>query len=52
MEDVNDELLLIDIDELDSNDPLAVVDYVEDIYSYYRKMEVRIIHISLLGFSC
>lgn len=29
-----------DIDSHDKKDPLAVVDYVEDIYSYYRRVEV------------
>ncbi|XP_042454187.1 G2/mitotic-specific cyclin-2-like isoform X1 [Zingiber officinale] len=29
-----------DIDSCDSNNPLAVVEYVEDIYSFYRKTEV------------
>ncbi|KAJ4966215.1 hypothetical protein NE237_018064 [Protea cynaroides] len=28
-----------DIDSCDSKNPLAVVDYVEDIYAYYRKAE-------------
>ncbi|XP_064944645.1 G2/mitotic-specific cyclin-2-like isoform X1 [Musa acuminata AAA Group] len=29
-----------DIDSCDSNNPLAVVEYVEDIYSFYRQTEV------------
>ncbi|WOL16827.1 G2/mitotic-specific cyclin-2-like [Canna indica] len=29
-----------DIDSCDSNNPLAVVDYVDDIYRYYRQAEV------------
>ncbi|XXG71885.1 hypothetical protein AAC387_Pa07g1110 [Persea americana] len=29
----------VDIDSSDSNNPLAVVDYVEDIYTYYRQTE-------------
>lgn len=30
-----------DIDSHDKKDPLAVVDYVEEIYSYYRREEVN-----------
>ena len=29
-----------DIDALDANDQLAVVDYVEDIYKFYKLAEV------------
>ena len=28
------------LDENDAGNPLAVVDYVEDIYDFYRKTEV------------
>ncbi|XP_014521177.1 G2/mitotic-specific cyclin-1 [Vigna radiata var. radiata] len=38
MEDIIDETVL-DIDICDANNPLAVVDYIEDLYAYYRKME-------------
>ncbi|XAR73690.1 hypothetical protein NMG60_11007753 [Bertholletia excelsa] len=38
MEDSCEELVL-DIDSSDSKNPLAVVDYVDDLYAYYRKME-------------
>ncbi|XAR73691.1 hypothetical protein NMG60_11007754 [Bertholletia excelsa] len=38
MEDSSEELIL-DIDSLDSRDPLAVVDYVDDLYAYYKKTE-------------
>lgn len=31
-----------DIDSCDRKNPLAVVDYVEDIYTFYRKAEVSI----------
>lgn len=31
---------IIDIDSSDHNNPLALVDYVEDIYTFYRKTEV------------
>ncbi|KAK4416903.1 G2/mitotic-specific cyclin-1 [Sesamum alatum] len=30
---------VVDIDGGDAKDPLAVVDYVEDLYAYYKKME-------------
>ncbi|OIT06526.1 g2mitotic-specific cyclin-1 [Nicotiana attenuata] len=42
MEDIFEEAL-IDIDSDDANNPLAVVNYVEDLYANYRKME---------GYSC
>lgn len=38
MEDVEDSI--IDIDSSDSKDPLAVVEYVDDIYAYYTETEV------------
>lgn len=41
MEDIIEEPIL-DIDGCDSKNPLAVVDYVEDMYAYYRKMEVKL----------
>lgn len=39
MEDINEEPI-VDIDGCDAKNPLAVVEYVEDLYAYYRKMEV------------
>lgn len=33
--------LMIDIDAADTEDQLAVVDYVEDIYTFYKSAEVR-----------
>ncbi|KAL9678189.1 hypothetical protein QQ045_016028 [Rhodiola kirilowii] len=43
MEDADDEdLPVMDIDGPDAKDPLALVDYVEEIYLYYRKMENKI----------
>ena len=41
MEDIVVEEPLLDIDSCDANNPLAVVDYIEELYSYYRKMEVH-----------
>ncbi|XP_044460951.1 G2/mitotic-specific cyclin-2-like [Mangifera indica] len=38
MEDINEEPI-VDIDGCDAKNPLAVVEYVEDLYAYYRKME-------------
>ncbi|KAL5984203.1 hypothetical protein ACLOJK_018307 [Asimina triloba] len=32
---------MLDIDSCDANNPLAVVDYVEDIYAFYRQEEVH-----------
>lgn len=33
-----------DIDSGDLNNPLAAVTYVEDIYTFYRKIEVKFLH--------
>lgn len=38
MEDIIEEPIL-NIDDCDAKNPLAVVDYVEDLHAYYRKME-------------
>ncbi|KAF5803950.1 putative cyclin domain-containing protein [Helianthus annuus] len=38
-EDIYEEPVL-DIDEADKGDPLAVVEYIDDIYSHYRKQEI------------
>ncbi|KAL2531229.1 Cyclin-B2-4 [Abeliophyllum distichum] len=38
MEDIFEETI-IDIDSCDAKNHLAVVDYVEDLYAYYKKME-------------
>ncbi|KMT09624.1 hypothetical protein BVRB_6g130770 [Beta vulgaris subsp. vulgaris] len=38
MEDIIEDPIL-DIDVPDAKNPLAVVEYIDDIYSYYRKME-------------
>jgi len=38
MEDVQEPVL--DIDACDRKDPLAVVEYVDDIYILYKKIEV------------
>ncbi|KAL8172171.1 hypothetical protein V2J09_023975 [Rumex salicifolius] len=38
MDDMPEELIQ-DIDGCDKDNPLAVVEYVEDIYSYYRRVE-------------
>jgi len=40
MEDIIEEPIL-NIDDCDAKNPLAVVDYVEDLHAYYRKMEVN-----------
>lgn len=38
---------LVDIDSRDIKDPLAVVDYVEDLYTFYKKIEVILIYLLL-----
>lgn len=41
MEDILEEPI-VDIDGKDKNNPLAALDYVKDLYAYYRKMEVKV----------
>ncbi|KAG9146495.1 hypothetical protein Leryth_011771 [Lithospermum erythrorhizon] len=38
MEDAEEELV-IDIDSADKNNPLACVEYIDDLYCYYKKIE-------------
>lgn len=33
--------LVVDIDSGDKNNPQAVTEYVNDIYAYYKKVEVQ-----------
>ena len=44
MEDSNDteeeEEAVMDIDSCDKKNPLAVVDYIDDIFDFYKKNEV------------
>lgn len=42
MEDIAEEPIFIDIDSRDKKNPLAVVEYVDDLHAYYKKVEVRI----------
>ncbi|KAM0945174.1 putative cyclin domain-containing protein [Dioscorea sansibarensis] len=39
MEDQEEDEYIPDIDSFDSKNPLAVVDYVDDIYTFYRRTE-------------
>lgn len=50
MEDVDEPV--IDIDSSDLKDPLAVVEYINDMIAYFRKTEVTFIchHILVLIF--
>jgi len=41
MEDVTVEEPIVDIDVLDSKNSLAAVEYVQDLYAFYRTMEVN-----------
>ena len=41
MEDISEEPVL-DIDSGDKSNPLAVVEYIDDIYTYYKRVEVII----------
>lgn len=42
MEDLEEDEYIPNIDSFDSKNPLAVVDYVDDIYTFYRRTEVFI----------
>lgn len=45
MEDIiveNEKEPIFDIDGYDANNSLAVVEFVEDLYEFYRKTEVKI----------
>lgn len=46
MEDIFEETI-DDIDKGDVKNPLVVADYVEDLYAYYRRMEVIFLGICL-----
>lgn len=39
MEDLNEDQV-VDIDICDKKNPLAVVEYIDDIYSFYKEAEV------------
>lgn len=39
MEDIKEESIM-DIDGCDADNPREAVEYIEDIYSFYRKIEV------------
>lgn len=39
MEDISEEPV-VDIDSCDMKNPLAVVEYIDDIYAYYKRAEV------------
>ncbi|KAI3465444.1 hypothetical protein Pfo_022107 [Paulownia fortunei] len=39
MEDINKEEPVVDIDSCDNKNPLAVTEYIDDIYAFYKKTE-------------
>ncbi|KAK6160815.1 hypothetical protein DH2020_004196 [Rehmannia glutinosa] len=41
MEDINPEEPILDIDSCDKKNPLAVTEYIDDIYAYYKRTEVH-----------
>lgn len=43
MEDVIVEEPILDIDVSDVKNTLAAVEYVKDLYAFYRKMEVKLV---------
>lgn len=40
MDDDDDVDPLVDIDNCDKTNPLAVVEYIDDLYQFYKKAEV------------
>lgn len=38
--DIEEEESVMDIDSCDKTNPLAVVEYIDDIYCFYKKNEV------------
>lgn len=46
MEDVDS--LIMDIDSGDTKNPLAVTEYIDDIYTYYKKAEAFSLFYSLI----
>ena len=46
MEDVEEELIM-DIDGCDKKNPLAVVEYIDELYNFYKKAEVTQIYLSI-----
>lgn len=51
MEDIFEEAV-IDIDSDDAKNPLAAVEYVEDLFVNYRKMEVSLARGDTIRFCC
>lgn len=45
-EDEEEEEQVTDIDSSDKKNPLAVTEYIDDIYTYYKKMEVKFSYIA------
>lgn len=41
MEDNEGEEMVIDIDSPDKRNPFAVAEYIDDLYAFYRKTEVK-----------
>ncbi|XP_073133993.1 cyclin-B2-3-like [Henckelia pumila] len=39
MEDIDEEETIVDIDSCDKKNPLAVTEYIDDIYAHYKKTE-------------
>lgn len=41
MEDLDLDETIVDIDACDKKNPLAVTEYIDDIYAYYKSTEVK-----------
>ena len=50
MEDAMEDDLVLDIDGSDIENPLAVVEYIDDIYHFYRKTEVALLKTDLFHY--
>lgn len=46
VEEEEEEEPILDIDGYDANNSLAAVEYVQDLYEFYRKTEVHFLKVS------
>lgn len=48
MEDAMEDDTVLDIDGSDRENPLAVVEYIDDLYNFYKKTEVALLKTDFL----
>lgn len=41
MEDIDEEEPIVDIDSVDKKNSLAVTEYIDELYTFYKKAEVK-----------